>query len=54
MLFGLGKPSVEIGAARPAAGPELIFVLAGRVDHAGDVAGAGQYETHRTAEEFTA
>ena len=44
MLLRLGQPFVELGAVRLAAGPILVFRLARRVDHAGDVAGAGQHD----------
>src|ERR1700730_13075155 len=54
IFLGLGEPAVEVGVARPLAGPILVFVLGRRVDHAGDVTGAGHHEAHRAAEEFAA
>ena len=54
MLLGLGEPGIEIGAGGLGAGPILVLHLVRRVDHAGDVARAGQHETHRPAEELRA
>src|ERR1700731_4696288 len=54
IFLGLGEPAVEVGVARPLAGPILVFVLGRRIDHPGDMAGAGHHEAPRAAEEFAA
>src|ERR1700688_4845084 len=50
-LISLGDPALEIAERRSVA-PIEIFHRVGRIDDAGDVAGAGQHELDRTAEEF--
>src|ERR1700722_16275329 len=50
MFSALADPAFEVFALGGVAGPVLVFHLAGRIDDAGDMAGAGQYEAHRAAE----
>ena len=54
MLLGLGDPVVETSPFGCVAGPVLVLRACRRVDDAGDMAGAGQHEVHRPAEEFRA
>ena len=53
MFLRLRDPGIEF-ALRPLAGPELVLVAGGRIDHAGDMPGAGHDMAHRTAEQLAA
>ena len=50
MFLGLGEPFVDSAPRGRAPVQYWYFVLARRIDHAGDMAGAGQHEAHRSAE----
>ena len=51
MLVGLVDPGLEPVALRRRTGPVLIFAPRGRIDDAGDVAGAREHEGDVAAEE---
>src|ERR1051325_6391745 len=51
-MLGRGfQPLVDVVALRLRSGPVLVLGLGGRVDHAGDVAGAGEHVFDRPAEQ---
>src|SRR6201989_1637067 len=53
-MLGRGfEPGIDVGAFRLVAGPILVLRLGWRIDHAGDVAGAGEDEFDRAAEKLT-
>src|SRR3982751_433579 len=54
MLLGLGEPLVDVVPGWLGPGPILIFLLAGWIDHAGDMPGPGNHEPHRPAKKFAA
>src|SRR4051794_16515895 len=54
MFLRLLEPGIEAGARGPWSRPVLVFHLDRRIDHAGNVSGAGQHEADRSAEELRA